>query len=126
MPLKEGDTFLYRYPRQEYHLFLVVTNITSFNGKVQYVCTMVSTWKEKSKLCDPACILDKEDHPFIVHKSYIAYQETVLFPEDMLTELLAIGRAILKEPLALDVLSRIKASAKNSDMISPMMLEYYK
>ena len=78
MLFKEGDTFLYRYPKQAYHLFLVVTNIISVNGVVQYVCPMVSSWKDGSKYCDPACILNAGDHPFIEHKSYVAYRETII------------------------------------------------
>lgn len=126
MLFKEGDTFLYRYPKQAYHLFLVVTNIISVNGVVQYVCPMVSSWKDGSKYCDPACILNAGDHPFIEHKSYVAYRETIIFREDQLVDLLANGNAISKEPLSSESLQRIKNSAQNSDMISPMLLEYYK
>lgn len=126
MLFKEGDTFLYRYPKQTYHLFFVVTNIISVNGVVQYVCSMVSSWKDGSKFCDPACVLNAGEHPFIEHKSYVAYRETILFREDQLIDLLANGNAISKEPLSGELLQKIKNAAQYSDMISPMLLEYYK
>ena len=124
--LKEGDTFLYQYPSNHHHLFIVITKtVTLADGKLQYICTMVSSWKERSALCDPACRLKPGEHPFIIHDSYIAYAEVIPFDERILANLLNSGKAILKEPVSPELLGKIKESAKRSKRISPMMLQYF-
>ena len=75
MHISPGDSFLFKFPHDDFHLFFVVTKIVE---RQQYVCVMLSSWKEGSPLNDPACILEAGEHPFVTHKSYIAYKETLV------------------------------------------------
>ena len=68
---------------------------------------MVSSWKERSALCDPACRLKPGEHPFIIHDSYIAYVEVIPFDERILANLLNSGKAILKEPVSPELLGKM-------------------
>ena len=126
MKPKEGDTFLYRYPYENRHLMLIVSKVISQSNVTQCVCTMVSSWKDNSPYCDPACILNKGDHPFIEHRSYIAYSETTMFREDMLINLIEHGEAIPQEPLSEELLVRIKASAERSKRLPFIMRQFFK
>ena len=89
-----------------------MTNIISVNGVVQYVCSMVSSWKDGSKFCDSACVLNAGEHPFIEHKSYVAYRKTILFREDKLIDLLANGNAISKERYLASYCRKLKMQHK--------------
>ncbi len=124
--LKEGDTFLYQYPSDDNHLFIIIAKkIAVVSDELQYVCVMVSSWKDKSPLCDPACKLKAGIHPFIHNESYIAYRETVMFSESLLDNLLGNGIAIPRDSVSSELLKNIKTAAKQSRFIAPMMLEYF-
>lgn len=77
--VKAGDSFLFKYPKNDKHLFIVVLDEYDNGYSIICPCVMVSSWKDNPKLDDPACILDAGEHEFIKHKSYIAYKEVVLF-----------------------------------------------
>ena len=123
MQIVEGDTFLYQYPGSKYHLFIVVTRRMNDSS---FVCTMVSSWKNDSRLDDPACILEPGDHPFIQHKSYVAYKETVIFYLDQLDRLFASGMCLPRDPVSPSLLDRIRANAFRSRKIAVGMKELYR
>ena len=123
MQIVEGDTFLYQYPGSKYHLFIVVTRRMNDSS---FVCTMVSSWKNDSRLDDPACVLEPGDHPFIQHKSYVAYKETVIFYPDQLYRLFASGMCLPRDPVSPSLLDRIRANAFRSRKIAVGMKELYR
>lgn len=123
MQIVEGDTFLYQYPGSKYHLFIVVTRRMNDSS---FVCTMVSSWKNDSRLDDPACILEPGDHPYIQHKSYVAYKETVIFYPDQLDRLFASGMCLPRDPVSPSLLDRIRANAFRSRKIAVGMKELYR
>lgn len=123
MQIVEGDTFLYQYPGSKYHLFIVVTRRMNDSS---FVCTMVSSWKNDSRLDDPACILEPGDHPFIQHKSYVAYKETVIFYPDQLDRLFSLGMCLPRDPVSPSLLDRIRANAFRSRKIAVGMKELYR
>lgn len=126
MTLKEGCTFLYRYSGSDLHLFIVITGTVSINKTIMYTCTMISSWKQGSPLCDPACIIEAGEHPFITHKSYIAYKETVQFTEEQLNKKFLNGECIPRDSLSPELLKRVKDSAAKSRKIAPFMLDFFK
>lgn len=126
MKLEEGSTFLYRYPKSDMHLFIVITGSVTVRKTLMYTCSMISSWKDNSPLCDPACIIEAGEHPFITHKSYVAYKETVQFSEEQLNKLFLTGKCIPRDSVTDTLLRRIKAGASKSRKIAPFMLDFFK
>ena len=123
--VKAGDTFLYKYPKNDRHLFIVVLDTYNTGSTVICPCVMVTSWKDNPKFDDPACILDVGDHEFIKHKSYIAYREVVLFEKDYIEHCLECGEAKTKEPVTGEMMERILKSAVNSRKIRKSNLKYF-
>lgn len=123
--VKTGDTFLYKYPKNDRHLFIVVLDTFETGSTVICPCVMVTSWTDNPKLDDPACILDVGDHEFIKHKSYIAYKEVVLFEKDYIEHCLECGEAKNKDPISKELLERITKSAKFSRKIAKSNLKYF-
>ena len=123
--VKAGDSFLYRYPKNDNHLFIVV--LDEYNNGINIICpcVMVTSWTDNPKLDDPACILNAGDHEFIKHKSYIAYREVVLFEKEHLESCLKFGTFKVKPPVSKELLKRIIKSAPNSRKISKNNLKYF-
>lgn len=123
--IKAGDPFLYRYPRGDFHLFIIVLDSYKTESGFVCPCVMVTSWTGNPKLDDPSCILEAGEHEFITHKSYIAYKETIPFKADWIEYNLECGIYRAKPPVSKDLLERIIKSAKNSRKISKNNLKYY-
>lgn len=101
-----GNTFLIKtcpdYTTE--HLYIV---IAIDNGKVLLVNITSSSF-------DKACSLKRDDHPFITHKSYINYRETLLSDVSSIEE--AISKDAIKphEDISSDLLKKIQDGAKIS------------
>lgn len=52
----------------------------------------ITTWR--NNLCDGTCILDRGDHPFVVHRSWVLYRAAKIEPSSTFTN--GIERACLK------------------------------
>ena len=116
-----GDAFLYLYPDDECHMFVIIGK-ASIAKKPRFVCVMVSSWKDGSPNNDPACIIRKGEHPFIQWDSYIAYRETSLFSEEQI--LLNIKKSY--ERVSDDLLKRITEGAFTSRRMHMMYLDFIK
>lgn len=81
--LEIGYSFLYPYPDDSLHLLIVIGK-ASMADNTKYICAMISSWKENSPYIDDSCRLQKGDHPFIRHDSYVAYRETAMFSEEQI------------------------------------------
>lgn len=118
---KEGDAFLFRYPNADYHMVFIIAKIVHNKKKDEsFVLSMVSSWKDNSRLCDEACIIDAGEHEFIKHKSYIAYEVTFLLSEKQIDKNLADGSMLLRPSLSEELLIKIKDSARFSKKINPI------
>lgn len=87
---------------------------------------MVTSWKNNPKLDDPACILNEGEHEFIKHKSYVAYNQVVLFERDYIESSLEYGTFKAKPPVSKKLLLRIIKSASSSKKISKNNLKFFK
>lgn len=63
-------------------------------------------------MLDEACIIEKGDHPFVKHKSFIAYREARLLSFDQLKSLLP--RLKMQKSVSPALLQRIRDGAANS------------
>ncbi|MDR1613128.1 MAG: hypothetical protein LBT97_10170 [Planctomycetota bacterium] len=66
------------------HLFFVVLGPVVFPGysRPPHFVLVNATTFHKGSWNDPACVLDAGEHPFIRHKSYIAYRHARIDPQE--------------------------------------------
>lgn len=65
--LRLGDTFLNQNPGSPEHLWVVVAGPTSAG---EFVIFNFTSWRDG---CDESCVVQSGEHPYIAHKSVIAY-----------------------------------------------------
>ena len=118
MDISVGDTFFADYPKNDPHLLFVILDICDREPNL-FMCAMLSSWKDNSPYCDSACIVEKGEHPFVKHKSYIAYRETLILTHDEMNWLVENGKFQKKEPASPGLIKRIIESAPKSRKIMP-------
>ena len=118
-----GDTFFVQYPKNKSHLFFVIMDICEKTPNL-YICAMLSSWKDDSVYCDPACIINKGEHPFVDHKSYIAYRGTIVLTKDDLSLYIDSGRFRKDVPASSELIERIRKSALKSKALNPIIRNY--
>jgi len=67
---------------------------------------------------DQTCILEVGDHPFITHKTTIAYSSAVVWTRDAFSQALADGDILLQEPIDDSLLARIRFLALASPRLN--------
>ena len=77
-----------------------------------------------SVYCDPACIINKGEYPFVDHKSYIAYRETIVLTKDDLSLYIDSGRFRKDVPASSELIERIRKSALKSKALNPIIRNY--
>lgn len=113
MDISVGDTFFAKYPENASHLFFIILDISDRDPQL-FICAMLSSWKDGSPFCDDACIIEKGEHPFVRHKSYIAYRETMILTHDDLQNFVESGRFTMNTPASPSLIRKIRESASKS------------
>lgn len=87
MALLQGSTFVNQSsPILKSHLWVIISDTSLSTDKV--VIANVTTWRDIAiHLNDESCIINKGEHGFIEHKSYVNYKETVIVSVDQLQKL---------------------------------------
>ena len=115
--MKSGDTFLIKYPRDTFHLFVVVSAPESLPDVIfpdRVFLVMITTreaWKDNS------CILRRNEHPFLKHDSVAAFDSppSLWTTLEHLQDLKKQKRLIEKEPVTESVLQRLRNCYADSD-----------
>ena len=107
--MEAGDTFRRSYGS---HLWVVVSDPDQDPDRV----LIVNLTTVRSN-CDPACILDAGDHPFVKHPSYLLYAESRIVTNQELDRKVAAGQTILEPKMRRDVSARIRHGAAISNFI---------
>ena len=123
MDISVGDTFFADYPKNDPHLFFIILDVCDRDPKL-FICAMLSSWKDNSPFCDDACILDKNDHPFIDHKSYVAYRETMVVTHEELARWIGEGKFKKDRPATPELIRKIIDSALKSKKLLPYIRNY--
>ena len=123
MDFNVGDTFFADYPKNDPHLFFIIIDADYKNPEL-FICTMLSSWKDFSPHCDDACIVNEGEHPFVRHKSYIAYSETMVLTRDDLERFVLQGSFKRNEPATPALVKKIIDAASKSKKILPEIRDY--
>ena len=109
--MEAGSTFLLSEEHQDIdkHLWVVLSDPTKNDREVLIVS--LTTHKPHK---DQACIVDPGEHPWVTHKTCVAYDFARTLSLEQLKELRYSGSIQLNEPVSKALLARIRQSAGNS------------
>ena len=100
MPIHPGFSFLFRDESDDDHLYFVI----SATSAPEVVIVSFTTWH---RLADQSCILDVGDHPFIRHKTCIAFDYADVVSTQLLEEKLANIDILPREPASHELMNKI-------------------
>ena len=96
------------------HLRIVLSSALKTGNEAMYLVVNVTTWYDGASDQDSSCILNRGDHPFIKHKSWVNYKNAEVLTFFEIFKKLQDGTFIRKEDLRPDVLKRVQDGAKAS------------
>lgn len=102
-----GTTFFWNK-----HLHVIITDTAKYPDRVVLV-SFSRVWPG----CDPACLLEPGDHPFIREKTYVAYEWARNPSLTSLQQLFQNGECEEREPASPELVQRIIDGALQSDEI---------
>ena len=111
--MKAGDTFALKDKAVDSHLWVIISNPAIDEGQVLFVSmTSYDITKEK------VCLLDAGDHPFILHKTCIAYEFAKVAPLKALITLRDQGHLVMSQPVSTELLERIRQGVSLSRRVN--------
>ncbi len=115
--MKSGDTYRFAKPQPGFdvnrHLWIILSDPDIDPNEI--LAVYMTSLKAKM---DQTCILDIGDHPFITHKTTIAYNAAVVWTKDELEQALADGDIVAQVRIDDSLLTRIRFLA----LASPRLL----
>ncbi len=106
--LRIGDTFLNQNPGSPEHLWVVAAGPTT---QGEFVIFNLTSWREG---CDESCVVQAGEHPFIAHKSVIAYARGQFLSDTNWALLLRYG-CKKQAPVSPGLLKKIQEGALASE-----------
>ncbi len=111
--MKAGDTFTLKDKAVDSHLWVIVSEPAIDAERVLFVSmTSYDVTKEK------VCLLDVGDHPFIKHRTCIAYDFAKVAPLKVLLALRDQGLLSMVQPVSEELLERIRLGISLSRRIN--------
>ena len=111
-----GSTFLLAQPEHDSHLWIVLSD-----PKVDAKRVLLVSLTTATPLKETVCLLEVGDHPWIRHQTCVYYEYPKVVSLEKLYQLKDAGLLIPQEPLASQLLHRIRESAALSER---MALQY--
>jgi hypothetical protein len=101
--MQAGDTFTLKDKSVDRHLWVIASDPAVDEERVLFVSmTSYDVTKEK------VCLLDVGDHPFITHRTCIAYDFAKVAPLKALVALRDQGHLSMNQPVSTELLERIR------------------
>jgi len=115
MPFTLGDTFLNKSSQGLLpHLWVVISKRTH---SLEEVVIVNLTSCRDSGYVDQSCLLNKGDHPFIKHETYVNYRDARIPRICNLEKAEATGLLIRREPVDEVLLTKILEGAKTTPFL---------
>jgi hypothetical protein len=116
--MKAGDTFFLAGGAADRHLRVIISDPSIDAERVLFVSmTSYDVTKED------VCLIDIGDHPFVQHKTCIAYADAREAPLESLIKLRDAGHLRPAEPVSAELLARIRQGVSLSKWIKLKYLE---
>lgn len=113
--MKAGDTYRRNYGS---HLWIIISDPELEPDQV-----LVVNLTTVRRGHDPACVLNRGDHSFIKHATYVYYAEAKILSNRELDVLHSRGDIMLEVPMDHSILIKIREGAAVSDFIPTKYLE---
>ncbi len=111
--MKAGDTFLFKDKAVDGHLWIIISDPDVDEHRVLFESmTSYDITKEK------VCLLDVGDHPFIKHKTCIAYEFAKAAPLKNLITLRDRGLLEMSQPVSAELLEWIRQGVSLSRRVN--------
>jgi hypothetical protein len=110
--MEAGDTFL--LTKVDDHLWVILSDPGQDADQVLVVS--VTTWRQGK---DPACMIGRNEHPFVTHESCMAYIEARALSRANLFTFKDSGLLKLLDPVSAGLLGRMREGAARSDHLKP-------
>jgi hypothetical protein len=111
--MRAGDTFTLKDKSVDSHLWVIVSDPAADAERLLFVSmTSYDITKEK------VCLLDVGDHPFITHRTCIAYDFAKVAPLKALIALRDQGPLAMNQPVSAELLERIRQGISLSRRIN--------
>ena len=113
MSFSAGDTFVNKSATNlPSHLWAVISNTQPSVDEI--VIVNFTSWRQGE---DESCVLNKDDHPYIQHRTYISYRDARVVSLAKLEELESRNLITRKETLDSDILARVREGAMVSRFV---------
>lgn len=109
IPLKKASLLIPSSQKDDNHLFVIITNPCK-EGKV----LIINFSTIRSDKHDPACVVNKGDHVFIKHPSYVVYRYSKIVSANELSKKVKSGEFIQHQPITDQLLARIQDGISSS------------
>lgn len=117
MPFSLGDTFLNKSLPDlglPSHLWVVISKLTH---SLEEVVIVNFTSCRDSGDVDPSCLVNKGEHPFLRHETYVKYSGALVPQVCKLEELETSGLLTRKEPVDEVLLAKVLEGAKTTPFL---------
>ncbi len=115
--MKPGDTFRSANRSIDIHLWVIISDPQ--RDPVRVLIVSLTTFEPKK---ESVCLLGVGDHPFVRHKTCVAYDLAKAPSLVQLEQARDAGQLIPDQPVSLEVLQRIREGAALSKKLS---IDYY-
>ena len=96
-----------------WHLWIILSDPDLFPTEI--LAVFMTTLRPRM---DQTCILEVGDHPFVTHRTTIAYSAAVVWTRDEFEQALADGEILLQDPVDDSLLTRIRFLALASPRLN--------
>jgi hypothetical protein len=114
--MEAGYTFL--LTQVDDHLWVILSDPNQDPREILVVS--ITTWREGK---DPACMIERGEHPFVTHRSCLAYIEARVLSRDSFYTLKDGGYLKLQEPVSNELLGRMREAAAKTQNLKPVFKE---
>jgi hypothetical protein len=116
--MKAGDTFFLWDKAADIHLWVVFTDPELHPDLVLIVSLTTYTVDQEN-----VCIINAGEHPWVRHKTCVAYGRTTKTSMRSLCELRDSGKIIINIPVSQEIVDRIRLGASKSRKIAREFIE---
>lgn len=123
-PVKRGSILLLSGSKE--HLYFICNDPVFYPslGKDTFLAVNLTSVVPEIKF-DTTCVLDRGDHPFIQHPSYIFYQRAEIFGVDTVTQQVISGDIRTHQLCDKTVFRRVLSGFECSEHVKPKIRNYY-
>lgn len=124
IPMKKGTILIPTGPDEHLHFICSDVVFYPITSKDSVLLVNISSIKDGTDY-DKTCILNKGDHPFIKHESYVYYYKAGIFSSNNISQCVAQGDYRIHAPCSDNTFNRILAGFQISEEVSGKIRNFY-